>query len=109
MKIYANKNNMNYQVEYEKYKRYYTDDEIDVSVSRFTAYSDIEALDKVAEKHMYGSILKDHPYITYEEMLDYINNTNGDGCDYIFTITNLTTGELLYKAEFSPEDQPWDE
>ena len=41
--------------------------------------------------------------MTPDEIIDEIAASNGDGCDYIYYIKNLTTGKMLLE-EYNEED-----
>lgn len=45
------------------------------------------------------------------EAISSIEESNGDGCDYIMTFKNNTTGEVYIKGDWSPEDDEdnWDD
>lgn len=46
-----------------------------------------------------------------EDIVEYLESVNGDGCDYITELKNVSTGEVLIKAEdYDSEEWPtWDE
>ena len=43
--------------------------------------------------------------MTAEDVIQSIEESNGDGCDYIIQLKNLTTGDILIQGEdFNEED-----
>lgn len=34
--------------------------------------------------------------ISLEEVKEYLKSNNGDGCEYIISVINLTTGEIIF-------------
>lgn len=91
-----------------------------VRTSTFTAKSDEAALCKVMDNCMYGAPedaegreFGEEGYIlpSKESLIDRIYDQNGDGCDYIFSLENTETGEMLVEAEdFSEEEEEdWDD
>lgn len=46
--------------------------------------------------------------LTVEQILDSISETNGDGCDMIYHLKNLTTGEVLINEPDCCQAQDWD-
>lgn len=47
--------------------------------------------------------------LTAEEILDSISDSNGDGCDMIYHLKNLTTGEVLIDEPEYWDEQDWDD
>lgn len=46
---------------------------------------------------------------TSEELIDnFICSVNGDGCDFIFNITNEETGEVIFNSNSEYEPVSWD-
>lgn len=39
--------------------------------------------------------------ISIEEVKEYLKCSNGDGCDCIISIINLTTGEIIFSEEYN--------
>ena len=55
----------------------------------------------------FGTDIEEFPE-NYQEMLDYASSSWwGDGDDYIIELTNTTTGETLYEADYD-EPEEWD-
>lgn len=55
----------------------------------------------------------DSDYIEEEEMsaddvIEKIERSNGDGCDFILNLTNLTTGETLIEEDGGYAEEDWD-
>ena len=46
---------------------------------------------------------------TAEELIDkFISRVNGDGCDFVFNITNEETGEIIFNLDYDYEPVSWD-
>ena len=46
---------------------------------------------------------------TAEELIDkFISRVNGDGCDFVFNITNEETGEIIFNSNYDYEPLSWD-
>ena len=46
---------------------------------------------------------------TAEELIDkFISRVNGDGCDFVFNITNEETGEIIFNSNYDYEPVSWD-
>lgn len=68
-----------------------------------------EALTKILEVHGYGlpTDENDEPVITtIEEMLEELNSNNGDGCDYVMSIIDGNTGQIVYCCDEAPDSYP---
>ena len=45
---------------------------------------------------------------TAEELIDkFISRVNGDGCDFVFNITNEETGEIIFNSNYDYEPVSW--
>lgn len=45
---------------------------------------------------------------TAEELIDnFISSVNGDGCDFVFNITNEETGEIIFNSNDDYEPMSW--
>ena len=47
--------------------------------------------------------------LTAEQIIDSISSTNGDGCDMIYLLKNLTTNEILIDYSDCYQEQDWDD
>ena len=47
--------------------------------------------------------------VTVKEIVENLESSNGDGCDYIFLLKNETTGEILMKEDYFTEDEYYSE
>ncbi len=84
--------------------------------ANFSADNMMEALAKLAD-HL-GLYIQpdeilgddDYPaeYDSPEEVIESIENSNGDGCDYITLLQNKTTGEILIQGWDEEEEEDWD-
>ena len=46
---------------------------------------------------------------TAEELIgNFISSVNGDGCDFVFNITNEETGEIIFNSNYDYEPVSWD-
>ena len=46
---------------------------------------------------------------TAEELINkFISQVNGDGCDFVFNITNEETGEIIFNSNYDYEPVSWD-
>lgn len=103
----------NYEVRRELYARY---ERGGIKVSRFTAKDNVEAIIKVLDNCGYGwedeegRTLGEQGFTmpTFEQVITELENTNGDGMDYIISIINLDSDEILYESdEVSYESEEW--
>lgn len=88
-----------------------------VRTSTFKAKSDEAALCEVLENCMYGAPSDENDNEYGEEgyvvpdkdtLIDRIYSNNGDGCDFIISLENLETGEVLIADECcSEEEEDW--
>ena len=46
--------------------------------------------------------------MTPDDIIESIDSSNGDGCDYIFYIKNISTGEMLLQGDYT-EDEFYDD
>ena len=46
--------------------------------------------------------------LTVEQILDRIEMSNGDGCDFVLLLKNLTTGDVLFDYDEADEEENWD-
>ena len=67
------------------------------------APSDKEGLMLVEDYFGYGKFFMEMEYgkrtldsISIEEVKEYLKSSNGDGCEYIVSVINLTTGEIIF-------------
>jgi hypothetical protein len=68
-----------------------------------------EVLAKILDIHCYGvpTDENDKPIrMTTEEMLEKLNDENGDGCDYVMSIIDGNTGQMLYCCDEAPDSYP---
>lgn len=47
--------------------------------------------------------------MTAEDVIDEIESSNGDGCDYIVSLVNVNTGEVLIEAWDEEDEEDWDD
>lgn len=93
---------MKYAVTFAGYDRY---SEGSFGCEIIEAESDVEALVQIEEKHGYGNYAdeiedgKSINLITVEEIKEYIESDNGDGTDFIISIINLSTEEIIFIAD----------
>ena len=97
------------KVTYMPYERYGGDDV--VKTATVSGPDLLSALKKMCDRM---TLYLDSEYIeddemTAEDVIENIEESNGDGCDYILELTNLTTGEVLLRGDYVPEGEDWDE
>lgn len=90
---------MKYAVSYEGYFR-------PSGVEIIECETDVEALVQIEEVCGYGKFsgeIEDEgrtlESITIEEITEYLNCNNGDGSDFIISVINLSTQEILFQAD----------
>ena len=104
------------EVKYETYGRY--GDGGDIKTGRVSASTEVDALMKMLD-HVHMYIDSDYAeefkeengrYPTTEEVTDELYDQNGDGCDLIYWIRNLITGEMIFDgAVEESEPEEWDD
>ena len=102
-KVLAASNSVKLHVEYYPYERYGGDDHL--KKANITAPTELEALAKMCGNmglYMdYDDVMENG---SVEDVIDNIDASNGDGCDYIKLLENRTTGEVLIKGDWEPDD-----
>ncbi len=94
-------------VEYYPYERYFDSGQ---KKARISGPNLLEALKKMVD-HMelyINSEVIEEDSDTVEEVLEAINNMNGDGCDYITYLENKTTGDVYINEDYVEEEEDWD-
>ena len=109
-------NRVKLEVKYETYGRY--GDGGDIKTGRVSGSTEVEALMKMLD-HVrmytdsdYAEEFKEENgrYPTTEEVTDVLYDQNGDGCDLIYWIRNLTTGEMIFDGAIEEsEPEEWDD
>ena len=99
--------NVKLKVTYEPYERYSSNG---IKIATVSGADVLDALKKMVD-HM--SLYIDSDQIEEENMsaddvIEEISYSNGDGCDFIHNITNLTTNEVLLD-EGAAEEEDWDD
>lgn len=91
---------MEYAVSFMTYERY---GQSKGCFEVIEASSDKEALMLAEEKFGYGKFYgeidegeRTLDSISLKEVKEYLESNNGDGCEYIISVTNLTTGEIIF-------------
>lgn len=101
------------EVMFEPYTRYGYEP---IKTGRVSGKNLLDALLKMADKmrlYFDGDYADEYEEghgvkLTAETLLERIEEENGDGCDFIFYIKNLTTGEMLFDSEYE-ESENWDD
>lgn len=104
IKATAEDNSVKLRVEYEVYTRNGSGGIKRATVSGPTLF---DALKKLVDKMGLYITSEDieKQKMTSEAIIENIDMSNGDGCDYIIQLKNLTTGEVLIQGEdFSEEE-----
>lgn len=93
---------VNLEVSYETYERYSRGKHKTIRVSGTNL---LDALKKMTDELLLylDSDQIDEEEMTPDEIIDEIVTSNGDGCDYIYYIKNLTTGKMLLE-EYNEEN-----
>lgn len=90
-------------VEYYPYERYSAGGRL--RKANITAPTELEALAKMCNKlglYMdYDDVMENG---SVEAVIDSIDESNGDGCDYITLLENRTTGEVLIESDWGPDE-----
>ena len=91
---------MEYSVSFMTYERY---GQSKGCFEVIEASSDKEGLMLAEEKFGYGKFYgeidegeRTLDSISLKEVKEYLESNNGDGCEYIISIINLTTGEIIF-------------
>ena len=95
------------EVQFEEYERYGGGN---IRKAKVSGANLLEALKKMVDRmRLYlDSDEIEEKDMTAEEVLRRIAGENGDGCDYIFYIKNVTTGENLLTFNYD-EEENWDD
>ena len=97
-------NSVKLRVEFEVYERFGSGGIKRATVSGPTL---LDALKKMTDKmglYVDSEVIEENQ-MTAEDVIKSIDMSNGDGCDYIIQLKNLTTGEVLIQGQdFSEED-----
>lgn len=92
------------RVTYEVYTRYGSGGVKSATVSGPTL---LDALKKMTDQmglYVDSEVIEENQ-MTAEEVIKSIDMSNGDGCDYIIQLKNLSTGEvLIHGQDFSEEE-----
>ena len=101
------------KVVYQRYERY---QETPICEGRITApdlrTAILALLDRIGMYADSEEILaleeEDGKKWTAEELIDkFISRVNGDGCDFVFNITNEETGEIIFNSNYDYEPVSW--
>ena len=101
------------KVVYQRYERY---QETPISEGHITApdlrTAILALLDRIGMYADSEEILaleeEDGKKWTAEELIDkFISQVNGDGCDFVFNITNEETGEIIFNSNYYYEPVSW--
>ena len=105
----ATSNRVRLQVTFEPYERFGSSGGI--KTSKVSGDDLFDALKKMVDKMgvYYSSDEIEYEGYTAEEVLERLQSVNGDGCDYILSLKNLTTGETLIEGDYDYEEEDWDD
>ena len=101
------------EVKFEPYTRYGYEP---IKTGRVSGKDLLDALLKMTDKmrlYINSDYVDDYEEdygvkLTPEALLERIEEENGDGCDFIYYIKNLTTGEMLFDSGYE-ESEDWDD
>ena len=104
--IKAAKAGVKLRVIFEPYTRYGGSN--GVKTATVSGVDLLDALKKMCDRMR---LYIDSNYIEEEDMsaedvIERLSTDNGDGCDYILALTNLTTGDNYISEDY--EDEEWD-
>ena len=93
------------QVVYERYPEF---DE-GIHIAKVRGNTLLEALTKMVDNMQlyFDSDDIEEEKMTPEDIIDRINSENGDGCDMIYQIKNLNTGESYIDYAIEDEEEFW--
>ena len=99
MKYYvsASGNSVTLQLTYYPYERYEQTKKKRVKISAPTLFDALVKMVDGMRLYFDSDDIEDDD-MTVEEILQSIELSNGDGCDYITELKNLTTGEVLLEG-----------
>lgn len=103
IKSSKNSGEVRLHVEYEPYLRY---ERAGRRKANVTAPTLLEALKKMVDNlglYLTSEDIEDEGY-SPEQIIQSIQSTNGDGCDYIIILKNVTTGEV-YIDDYYEDDE----
>lgn len=103
IKSSKNSNQVRLHLEYEPYLRY---ERAGRRKANVTAPTLLEALKNMVDNlGLYLSVdeIEEEGY-SPEQIIESIQSTNGDGCDYIIILKNVTTGEV-YIDDYYEDDE----
>ena len=113
-KHFEEKRTIRIKVVYQRYERY---QETPISEGHITApdlrTAILALLDKIgmyADSEVVLEMEEENgKKWTAEELIDkFISRVNGDGCDFVFNITNEETGEIIFNSNYDYEPVSWD-
>ena len=113
-KHFEEKRTIRIKVVYQRYERY---QETPISEGHITApdlrTAILALLDRIGMYANSEEILaleeENGKKWTAEELIDkFISRVNGDGCDFVFNITNEETGEIIFNSNYDYEPVSWD-
>lgn len=113
-KHFEERRTMRIKVVYQRYERY---QETPISEGHITApdlrTAILALLDRIGMYADSEEILaleeENGKKWTAEELIDkFISRVNGDGCDFVFNITNEETGEIIFNSNYDYEPVSWD-
>lgn len=95
-------------VEFYPYARY---ERVSKKTATVSGKDLLEALKKMVDKmrlYMDSEDIEDNGW-TADQVIDRILESNGDGCDYIVTVKNRDTDEVLIDEYDEMETEDWDD
>ena len=106
--IKASESNVKLKVKFEPYTRFGAEP---VKTATVSGTDLLDALCKMVDRmglYLNSEEIRDEGYDA-EEVLESIAESNGDGCDYIIYLDNLTTGDRLIEGDYEYEEEDWDD
>ena len=96
---------VNLEVSLETYERYQRGRHVTFRVSGTNLLDALKKMTDEAGLYLTSDEI-DEEEMTPEDIINEIETSNGDGCDFIIYIKNLTTGEFLMDYRDYYEDTP---
>lgn len=93
-------------LQYEPYDRYESSGIKKATISAPTLRDALIKLTDNLQLYLYPEDIEDDD-MSVEEIIDSIVMSNGDGCDFILELKNLTTGETLISANYEEYPEEW--
>lgn len=105
----ATDENVKLQVMFDPYERYGSNEK--TRTATVSGADLLDALKKMVDRmqlYITSDDIDEEGY-SAEDVIERIESENGDGCDYIYYIKDMKTGNILLQGDYTGEDEDWDE